>query len=162
MKNDPGKPFFSGGGLTFYIVIVCVLGFGILCITASAFVGLMLALVIGISFVLFILMNTYHMSIYDDRVIVRDLLSYKVQCLDLHSVDGFIYEYKGYGPYKSAGFGCRIAGKKFLVEVHLGNSLSKCIARLLDQGISVKYDVDSQDLLERLVTSVDRYRVNRS
>lgn len=162
MESAPSKPIFTGGGLTFDIGIACVLGFGILSVTATAFFGFFVSLLLGLGFVLFILLNTYHISIYPDRVIRRDLLHYKVQHHALTSVDVFLYEYKGYGPFKFPGFGYIMDGKKFLVHVHLGNSLSKCIARLLDQGIAVKYDVDSQDLLERLEKSVDRYRVNRS
>ena len=136
--------------------------FSMSCILGYAFIGWPLSIIIGLLLVSFILIKSHHISIYHERVVIRDLLHYQVKSLELSKVDGFVFEHKGYGPFKGPTFFCILSGKKYGAEVHYGRSLEKCIANLLDQGIDVKVDVESKSTLERLMKGVERLRVRRS
>jgi hypothetical protein len=162
MEKDHQKPIYQAGGVSFLIVFTCVMYFSMSCIVGYVFIGLPLSIILGLLIVSFILMKSYHISIYQERMVIRDLLDYQVKSFELSKVDGFVFEHKGYGPFKGPTFCCILSGKKYSAEVHYGRSLEKCIAHLLDQGIDVKVDVESKYQLDLLMKGVERLRVRRS
>lgn len=162
MEKGHQEPFYQAGGFSLLVVFTCVMYFSMSCILGYAFIGWPLSIIIGLLIGSFIMIKNYHISVYQQRIVIRDLLHYQVRSLELSKVDGFVFEHKGYGPFKGPTFFCILSGKKYGAEVHYGRSLEKCIAHLLDQGIDVKIDVESKSTLERLMTGVERLRVRKS